>query len=123
MRARAEHDVRRVAAIQARAVGDRRMTVLEQLLALLRQTVPGAGATCSTRIGDRPCDPVPGGQGPAGTSAHDPADGLVAQHTGHYLSPRPVDRVEVGPADGREIDGHEDFAGGQVEIEVSSLER
>ncbi len=113
----AKNDVGGVTTVESRAVGERGVTVLEEVIAFLGKVPTRARgalpATVSQGPGDSRSD-----QGGVTTFAdgQNPAHGFVAEDAGGGAVSTPGKGVEVGSANGGEGDLHEAFAGaGEVD--------
>ena len=112
-RAGPQHDVARVAAIEAAAVARCGVAVLEEMLALLRQVPLRAGRAVTATVCQRPRHPLSAGDAIARALHHVP-HGLVPQHAGRWRGASSIDGVQIGTADGGQRDFDQHLPGLQV---------
>ena len=99
LRARSQHDVAGVAAIQPAAVTERGVAILEKVIAFLRQMPASAGSTVPATVRQRPRHALSGSDAITRTADDEP-DRLMPQNTRRWREATAIHGVQVGATDG-----------------------
>lgn len=109
-RAGAKKDVGGVTAVEAGTVGDRGVTVFEEVIALLRQVPSGTRHAVPATVSQGPCDAGSDqGRVAAFADRQDPTHRFVSENTGGGTVSTSGISVEIGSTDGGEGDLDEAF--------------
>jgi hypothetical protein len=109
-----QKDMRRVGAIQTRAIGQIRMPILEQAVALLRQIMSTTESTVTTTVCQAPRNSTAHICLCAWSSRNHVANPLVSEDRRRRLAAASIDGVNVGSAKRRTPYCHDPFTGSGI---------